>query len=394
MTDALHPTLMMANAGWLLVSLLLHALFFVLPVLVLSYIAYFLLSLPARRQEQARLFLHVLDTCLREGRPVEQTLVSIAATQDRSPGLRFHLAAAYVEEGDRLAAALEKSRLLPRAVVAMLKAGEHIGDVRKVLPACHRRLQDSRSGLCGAMNYFLVLVLGLAPIALWLMWVLAIIVLPKMREVVDSMSGGEASTFWTDFLLVSLRCGVWVETTFVAGLFLAAMLYLCGPSAPNWLLVITARFVDRIAWLVPWKRRRMQRNFAGILAVLLDSGVPEPEALRLASAATDNVVFRSRTERAVQQLAAGEPLANALAQLDGAGEFRWRLTNAAHGGGGFVPALRGWLESLDARAFQQEQGAAHLLTTGLVVVNGVVVGCICAGVFGTLTYLIDFCALW
>ena len=394
MTTTLHPMLLTANVGWLLVSLLLHALFFVVPAIVLSYVAYFLLSLPARRQEHARLFLHLLETCLRDARPVEQSIVAMAGTQDRSPGLRFHLAASYIEEGDRLAIALEKSRLLPRAVTAMLAAGEHIGDVRKVLPACRMQLQDARSGLRGAMNHFLVLVLGLAPIALWLIWVLTVIVLPKMREVVKGMTDGEGTPFWSDFFELSLRWGMRIEASLMIVLLGTAILYLCGPGTPRWLFNISGHVVDRLAWLVPWKRRRMQRNFAGILAVLLDSGVPEPEALRLAAAASGNLIFRYRAERAVQRLASGGNLASAVAALDDAGEFRWRLTNAAHGRAGFGPALRGWLAALDARAFQQEQAAAHLITTGLVLLNGVTVGCICAGMFGTLTSLINSCLLW
>jgi hypothetical protein len=141
-----------ANVSGLLLSLFVHGLFFVAPVLVFSYLAYFFLSLPAGRREQARLFLHVLETCVRDGKPVEPAIVAMAETHDRSPGLRFHLTAAYVEEGDRLATALAKSRLVPRPIIAMLAAGERIGDVRKVLPACRRQLQDARSGVRSALN--------------------------------------------------------------------------------------------------------------------------------------------------------------------------------------------------------------------------------------------------
>jgi type II secretory pathway component PulF len=394
MIGMLQPALQAADVGRLLLSLLLHGVLFVLPVIVLSYLAYYLLSLPARRQEQARMFLHLLETCLRDGRPVEQTLVAMANAQDRSPGLRFHLAAAFLEEGQPLAAALEKSRLVPPAVAATLAAGERIGDVQKVLPACRLQLQDARSGMRAAMNHFLVLVLGFAPLALWLIWLLAVFVMPKMSELVQGMTEGEGSRFWIQFLSIAMRWGVVVETGFVAVLFCTGLLYLCGPGLPKGLRRLAAPMADRIAWRVPWKRRRMQRNFAGLLAVLLDCGMAEPEALRLAGAASSNLLFQRRTEQAVLRLAAGEPLARAVSALDNAGEFRWRLANAAHGRAGFVPALRGWLHALDARAFQQEQAAAHLLTTGLVLVNGLTVGCICAGLFGSLVYLIDFCASW
>ena len=378
----------------LIASLLVHALFFVVPGIVLSFIAYYLLSLPARRQEQARLFVHVLELCAREGKPVEPALVAIANTHDNSPGLRFHLTAAHVEEGDRLPVALEKSRLLPRAVNAMLAAGEKVGDVKKVLPACRMQLRDAQSGVSAAMNHFFVLVLGMAPIALLLMWMIMIVILPKMREVAIGVGGGTEPGFAIVFLTVCLRVGVWVQTLFIGSLVIAAIFYLIGPESPAWLRNLALPVVDWIAWRVPWKRRRMQRNFAAILAALLDSGMPEPEALRQAAAATANDIFRRRAARAIQRLSAGETLTQAVTELDDAGEFRWRLTNAAHAKAGFTHALRGWFESLDARAFQQEQAAAHLLTTGLVVVNGLVVGGICAGMFGWLTSLIETGVLW
>jgi type II secretory pathway component PulF len=383
-----------ANVSGLWLSLFVHGLFFVVPVLVFSYLAYFFLSLPARRREQSRLFLHVLETCLRDGKPVEPTIVAIAETHDRSPGLRFHLTAAYVEEGDRLATALAKSRLVPRPIIAMLAAGERIGDVRKVLPACRLQLQDARSGVRSALNYFLVLVLGLAPIALSLMWMLLIVVLPRMKEIALGITGDNTPAPWLNFLGLALRTGVWIETLFLGLLGMATLLYLVGPGAPSWLRRAAWPVVDGLAWLVPWKRHRMQRNFAAILAVLLDAGVPEAEALPYAAQCAGNVVFQRRAERVVRQLAAGEALTQAVTALDAAGEFRWRLANAAHAQGGFTNALRGWFEALDARAFQQEQAAAHVFSTALVVLNGATVGCVCAGLFGMITQFIDSAALW
>ena len=375
-------------------SLLVHGLLFIAPGIAFSFAAYYFISLPARRQEHARFFVHILDLCAREGKPIEPALIAMAGARDRSPGLRFHLTAAHVEEGDRLPAALQKSRLLPRSLVAMLAAGEKIGDVQKVLPACRMQLRDAQSGISAAMNHFYILLLGMAPLALLMMWMVLIVVLPKMREVAMGISGTGEAGFPFELLTISLRIGVWVETIFVGSLIVAAILFLIGPDSPAWLRNLALPVVDWLAWLVPWKRRRMQRNFAAILATLLDAGMPEPEALRQAAASTANDRFRQRATRAIQRLSSGESLTQVVTELDAAGEFRWRLANATHAKTGFAHALRGWFESLDARAFQQEQAAAQLLTTGLVLVNGLIVGCICVGLFGWLTNLVEIGVLW
>ncbi len=131
-----------------------------------------------------------------------------------------------------------------------------------------------------------------------------------------------------------------------------------------------------------------------MLAALLDAGVAEERALTFAGASVVNRVIQRRTSAAAAELRAGVPLAVALQGLDDSGQFQWRLANAAPGRGGFLTALNGWLETLDAKAFQQEQAAAHLVTTGLVLFNGMIVGTLIAGVFLALISIIEAGVAW
>ena len=77
-------------------------------------------------------------------------------------------------------------------------------------------------------------------------------------------------------------------------------------------------------------------------------------------------------------------LDDAVRRFDDTGEFHWRLANAVHARGGFLDALRGWHEALDAKAFQQEETATHTITSGLVILNGLVVALIATAMFGIL----------
>ena len=57
--------------------------------------------------------------------------------------------------------------------------------------------------------------------------------------------------------------------------------------------------------------------------------------------------------------------------------------------------MTGWLEALDAKAFQQEQTAVQLATTFMVIFNGCVVGLFAIYVFKVITTLINVGAtLW
>jgi len=146
--------------------------------------------------------------------------------------------------------------------------------------------------------------------------------------------------------------------------------------------------VDEIAWLIPWKQKQLLRTFSAMLAVLLDGGVPEAAAVRLAGACTANEICRRRVECVIAALERGVKLNEAIGAFDKSGEFRWRLTNAIHARGGFLQALRGWHEALDAKAFQLEEAATHAATSGLVIVNGVLVGLVTTAVFGVLIVMI------
>jgi type II secretory pathway component PulF len=122
--------------------------------------------------------------------------------------------------------------------------------------------------------------------------------------------------------------------------------------------------------------------------VLLDGGVPEAEAVRLAGDSTANEICRRRARRVMAALERGTKLDDAVGGFDDSGEFHWRLTNAIHARGGFLQALRGWHETLDAKAFQQEEAATHAVTSGLVIVNGVLVGLIVTAMFGILIVVV------
>jgi len=145
---------------------------------------------------------------------------------------------------------------------------------------------------------------------------------------------------------------------------------------------------------LPWRRKRLQRDFSSMLAALLDSEVPEIEAIRLAGDSTANAAFRRRAELMCAELKYGLKLPEAIRLMDHSGELRWRLANALRGRGGFLRALTGWHEALDAKAFQQEQAAAQLATTGLVLFNGLLVAGFVIAVFLVLIQILNEAILW
>src|SRR5260370_680605 len=163
-----------------------------LPICGVMYLAYFLLTLPLRRNERGRFFLDLLEMGLKEGRTPETAFTTAAASRDPSLGERFDDLAAYLEQGMSLSQALEQvPRLLPSQICAMLKAGERIGGVSRVCPACRQLLRDAVSQVRGAINYLVLLVFAVTPFAITVPLVLRMKVLPSYVQTFNGMGEGE-----------------------------------------------------------------------------------------------------------------------------------------------------------------------------------------------------------
>lgn len=360
---------------------------------LLLWLLGFLLSLPLRRQERARFFLDLLETGWKQGRGAENTIVAISQSQDRAMGVRFHLLAAYLEMGLPFGRALEKvPYFLPPQIKAMLKVGEEIGDPRKVLPACRQLLKDGLSKIRGAFNFAIILPLVLLPVAPLIFLMLMVFVYPKIKELLSDMEVSMPAL--TVFIVSQGHFFAWVTIVAAVLVLLAAFFYVGGPRVLAWGHGLLQPVSDWMALRIPWRYKRLQRDFSAILAILLDAEVPEERALKLAAESTANSLFLKRAERAVEDLRSGRKLPEAMRRLDDSGEFHWRLSNACHTQNRFLTALSGWLESLDAKAFQQEQAAAHVVTTALVLVNGLFVGLLVAGTFQALIAVVETGVLW
>jgi len=347
---------------------------------------HFLLTLPLRRMERARLFLDLLEGALNRGQSAEAMIVSLAQSRDRTVGVHFHLLAAHIESGLRFGGALEKvPRFLPPQIAAMLRAGEKLGDLKKILPACREILRDRPAAVRSAVHYMIVVILFFSPVAIGVIMATMIFVVPRFKDVAAGMD----APLWplTQFVFANVGWLISFEIVLFLLLTSATLLYLGGPRFARWFQFRGFPFVDWIAWRIPWKQKRLQRTFSAMLTVLLDGGVPEAEAVRLAGDCTANETCRHRAQLMITALERGIKLDNAVRAFDDRGEFHWRLTNAITQSGtrsGFLGTLRGWHEALDAKAFQQEEATAHAVTSGLVVLNGLVVALITTAMFGLI----------
>src|ERR1019366_10665944 len=218
------------------VGFLAYLLLGLLPLCGIIYVFYFLLTLPLRRNERARMILDLIELGLQEGRTPEATITSVAASRDRSLGVRFYLLAAHIEEGLRLSQALEKvARVLPAQVRAMLIIGERIGDIRKVLPACRLLLRDSVSSVRGALNYLILLAFAVTPAMVVAPILIRVMVLPKFKEVFSGMLEGQQLPAFTRLVFAGNGISTAIQFGIVGIIWLATLAYVGGPRLHSWL---------------------------------------------------------------------------------------------------------------------------------------------------------------
>lgn len=393
----ISPTLgqILSDDSWLsllpALKVIAGLFFFVLSVALTIgaiLLIHFFLSLPMRRAERVRLFLDLVEDGLNRGQSIEAMMLSVAQSRDPSPGVRFYLVAAHIENGLSFDESVRKvSGFLPGAIIEILHTGRNLGDIRQILPACREILRERPPGVRSAVHYMFLLILFFSPAAIFTVLGLEIWILPRFKDVFAGM--GMHVPPVTAIVFSAGHIIAIVQLIMLVLLLLAAILYVGGPRLTGWFQIGGIRMADRMAWQVPWKRKRLKRTFSAMLAVLLDSNVPEYEAINLAGTCTANEICKRRAHNASSALAGGVSLKDAVRRLDDNGEFRWRLSNAAQMRGGFLKALHGWHETLDARAFQQEEAAAHVITTGMVILNGLIVTLLATAIFAVFASLLN-----
>ncbi len=381
------------NLGPFLGAFLVQSGLWVLPGVVLLVAAKLFISAPVRRREAARAFLDLLEMGLAQGRSPENTVVEVAATKDKILGKEFQRLAERIQHGASLGRALESTPgVLPEPVAAMLQAGERLGDIRKVLPACRDTLNAGPSRAMGAFNYLPVFSPWLPLLAITLF--LCIVVIPKFQEIFYDLLEAGPLPVTTQLVIAYAKALLEAGVLATACGFLFPLLVRARRRWPSAYSRTIKVLFDQCLFRLPWRHKRMQRDFSAMLAILLDAGVPESEAVTLAAQSTGNQVFVTRSQRVIGQLQKGEKLTTAIRTIDDSGELQWRLANAVHGHGGFIRSLQGWHDTLDAKAYQQEQAASQAFSTALIILNGVLVCIVALAIFQPIIAVIQYEALW
>src|SRR5213594_142782 len=206
--------------------LLIGFVYLMLAIVPLAIVAcgWLWLSSTLNREERARCFLSLLELSLQQGHTPEQTIRSLADARVglEEMGRHFPTLAEAVQSGTRLSAALQAvPKFLPRQVRAMLRVGEELGELRKVLPACRATLTGAR-GQTQSISNNLVVLMFVSPVGPLVLAVLAVWIFPKLKEIARDMVPDTSA--WSGALFDGSTTVAWI---------IAATVVLPSNSAPD-----------------------------------------------------------------------------------------------------------------------------------------------------------------
>ena len=366
---------------------------FLITSIGVGFAAYYVLSAPFRRIDCANLVVELNELAVATGSNPEDLFKQLGGLGVKGvPHARkFTRLNALMRSGRSFIESLRGFHsLLPGEVFGAMELARNERGSQLLAKLSRAHLEDGVSRAQNSFKLFSSSLLILIPTSLLIGIGAMNFIIPKFKDVLADMLGSGLPEI-TVFLLNLYDTGLAmvIPTLLIVFVAFLTVAHLFGLSASHDTGSLLNRLFSRLAWLMPWRRNRIKRNFIWIFCELLDNGVPEAEAIETAAAATKNSIVRGRAAKAAGDLRNGQPLAKALRRFNRRADLAWRVENAGHGSATFRETLEGWTNHLSALAYKQQQSAFYYAFTLLTLFNGLCVLCIALVIFLPLATLIE-----
>ncbi len=260
------------------------------------------------------LFTRQLATLIQSSLPLDEALYAVAE-QSKRPAVKTMVLdlRAKVLEGHTLAYALgEFPKVFGTMYQAMVKAGEHAGFLGVVLEKLADHTESSQytqQKIKMAMIYPVVMVV----VAMSVITALMVLVVPKLIKIFDS-SDAELPTLTKALIFISDYVSNYGIYTFIGlGVLIFAVVKL---------LQVPARkrkfheFLLKLPFISSTVRAIDTARFSSTLSILLSSGVPLLEAIKIAAAVLSNLVLQEVCSEVAMAVQEGSSFNKALAQSE------------------------------------------------------------------------------
>lgn len=272
------------------------------------------LFLPKITLKDRALFARQLATMISAGLPLTKSL-SILARQARTDRLREIYYKVYrdLEEGYSFSTSLAKHPdAFDRVFVSVAKSGESSGNLDTVLEQLAKRLESSQDfalKIKGALYYPIFVLIALIGIATYML----IAIIPKL-EGVFTQAG--VTLPWATSALIAISGFVthqwWLLIIIIAIVIAAVRFWLISDAG--------SRTYDDAQLRIPIVKDLSQglymSRFARIMEMLIKSGVPILDSLKIVSDTMNNIIYEETIREIVLEVERGVPLSTPLQRSD------------------------------------------------------------------------------
>ncbi len=259
-------------------------------------------------------FSRQLAAFIRAGVPILDAL-EVIGDESSNPRMRelLNTVRERLSAGAPLSQALEEhEKDLPNFYVDMIRSAELTGRLDYVLDQLSRYIErdlEARRKIRSALIYpAVILVMSLATVA-----VLTTFVLPRFKTFFSSL-GAKLPIATRMLLAVSDFLGTWWWAVF-AGFILAIVLFLASLRTER-----GRELRDKVLLNFPVLgdvvRYAIVERFSRILASMVNAGVPLPDAMRVVSDGTGNIIYQRALVQVRDQMIEGEGLSRPMARTE------------------------------------------------------------------------------
>lgn len=256
--------------------------------------------------KEKALFARQLSTMISAGLTLPKA-VKIISAQTKKPALHEIFVEVYraLEEGQNFSGALSKHPdVFDQVFVSIISAGEATGKLDTVLKQLAEQLEndDNFSGkVRGALYYPAFILVALVAIGTYML----IVVIPQLKVVFDQM-GAKLPIATRALLAISafVQTRWWVLLIVVVAIIFFTRFWIKSPSgSEEWDLVkIKAPGYKKLSQGIYMYR------FTRIMAMLIGTGVPLLDALKVGSSVMNNKIYEKSINNLAKQAEKGVPL--------------------------------------------------------------------------------------
>lgn len=250
-----------------------------------------------------------LSVLLASAIPIEQALNAVAKQSEKAHIKALNLAVrSKVLEGYSLSKALDESGNFPAIYTATISAGERSGHLDLILNQLADYTENRfamQKKIQGALVYPIILLIMAIAVVVGLMT----IVVPKIVKVFEQSDQALPAITQIVLTLSNLLTKWWWLVLTVIVMTLIALIKFIKTSAGR---VTFDALVLRLPIFGKLSRNLNASRFASTLSILVRSGVPLVDALKIGSAVMGNVHIRNNIDKACEKVIEGASLSSQL----------------------------------------------------------------------------------